>query len=199
MEAETRSTPTTDDLVRDVREGVEKIAREALEEAAQIHAEADEKLARYDAASSELARLRLEHHALTHDLEELPGRLHVARLDGLVPDSHGENADSLQTRYIQARERLPVVEQRIVRLENALANLVAGGSRPAKVRNARMLLKYNARQPAMDALNEAAATLVALHASLPDVVEKAAEDFRRERFRVRDSQNVLWGQAKAPR
>ncbi len=49
MEAEVRSTPTADDLLRDVREGVEEIVRVALEEAERLHLQADETLQQYDA------------------------------------------------------------------------------------------------------------------------------------------------------
>ena len=66
-------------------------SREALEEAASLREEADEKLARYDAATSELAALRLEKHALKHDLEEIPERINKARLDALIPDDAGED------------------------------------------------------------------------------------------------------------
>lgn len=197
--AEIREVPTATELVEHVRAGVEEIVREALAEAERLHSEADEKLERYDATTAELAQLRLELHALKHELEELPARVHVAALDGLVPDSVGEDAEDLQNRYVAARERHPVVEARIGRLENELANLCSGGSRPAKVRNERFVLLHNAREPAMDALNDAAKAVEALRKDLPDVVEKAAADLIRSRNTTRDGQNSLWGQAKVPR
>ncbi len=193
------ATPTTDDLVRDMREGVAAIVRDALNEAERLREEANETLERYDAATGELTRLKLERHALAHDLQELPARVHVAALDGLVDDSVGENAEDLQNRYVQARERAPVVEARIARLADELATLVSGGSRPAKVRDERHLLKHKSREPALDALNETATALERLRADLPEVVEKAAEDLIRERKRVRDGQAQLWGQSKAAR
>lgn len=173
--------------------------REALEEAASLREQADAAVARYDGITSELARLRLERHALTHEADEIPDRLHRARLDGLVPDSHGEDADALERRYIQVRERLPVATARIGKLEEELASLVAGGSRPAKVRNERVLLKHNARSPVLDALQEAVGELRDLHEQLAEVVPKASEDLIRSRDATRDGQNTLWGQAKAQR
>ncbi len=198
-EAKLREVPTTADLLAEVREGVAAIVRDALAEADRRREEADEKLAHYDAATRELAALKLEKHGLAHELQELPGRLHVARLDGLVDDPVGEDANLLQNRYVQARERAPVVEARIVRIEAELANLVAGGSRPAKVRNERFVVSHNAREPVLDTLNDAAKAVEALRKDLPDVVEKAAEDLLSERKRVRDGQTQLWGQSKAPR
>lgn len=198
--ADLREVPTVEDLLEHVRAGVAEIVREALAEAERIHEEAARTVARYDAATAELARLRLEIHDLKHALAELPGRVHLANLDGLVPDDHGEDADLLQRRYVQARERMPAVEARIGHLEAELANLVAGGSRPAKVSPSggqRHLLKHNANQPALDALNEAAAELRDLREQLEAVVPKDGEELLRTRDRVRDSQNMLWGQAKA--
>jgi predicted nucleic acid-binding Zn-ribbon protein len=199
MEAKLRDVPTVEALVEHVRQGVEEIVREALAEAEHLREEADEKLERYDGITSELAALRLEKHSLKHELQDLPARVHVAALDSLAVSYVGEDPDSLQSRYVTARERLPVVEARIGRLENELANLVAGGSRPAKVRNERLLLKHKVREPALDTLNDAAQAVEALRESLPVLVEKAAEDLIRERKRVRDGQTQLWGQAKAAR
>jgi BMFP domain-containing protein YqiC len=197
MEAKLRDVPTVEDLLAGVREGVEEIVREALAAADRLREQADEKLERFDGITSELARLRVERHSLTHDLVELPGRLNVAKLDGLVPDGVGEDPEDLQNRYVAARERAPVVEARIARLEDELADLVAGGSRPAKVRDARLLLKHKVREPALDTLNDAAKAVEALRKDLPVLVEKAAEDLVRERKRVRDGQTQLWGQSKA--
>lgn len=196
MEAEVRQTPTTDDLVQHVRAGVEEIVRDALAEAERLREEADETLERYDDLVNELARLRAERHALTHDLEGIPDRLAKAKLDGLVPDSGGEDPDLLQRRYIQVRERLPVATARIGRLEEELASLVSGGSRPAKVHNERFVLLHNAREPVLGTLNVAAQAVEALREALPDVVEKAAEDLIRERNTTRDGMNQLWGLAK---
>lgn len=195
--SEVMQTPTTDDLVQHVREGVEALVRDALAEADRLREQADEKLESYDAATGELTRLRLELHALKHDLADLPARVHIAALDGLVPDSVGENAEDLQNRYVQARERAPVVEARIARLADELAAITAGGSRPAKVRNERFILLHNAREPAMDTLNDAAKAVEDLCESLPDVVTKASEDLIRERNTTRTGMNQLWGQAKA--
>jgi predicted nucleic acid-binding Zn-ribbon protein len=196
-EAEVRQVPTAEDLVMHVREAVTAIVRDALNEAGRLREEADEKLARFDAINSELSALKLERHSLRHDLAEIPARLHLSRLDALVDDTVGEDPDSLQSRYVVVRERLPVAESRIVRLENELSHLCAGGSRPAKVRNDRHLLKHNGREPALDALNDAAKAVEDLCESLPDVVTKAASDLLRERKRVRDGQAQLWGQSKA--
>ncbi len=196
------ATPTSEDLVMHVREAVTAIVRDALNEAERLREEADESLERYDDTNRELVRLRVERHSLTHDLVEIPGRLHVAKLDGLVPDGVGEDPDSLQSRYVAARERLPVVEARIGRLEAELANLVAGGSRPAKVDpsgGARRLVKHTAREPALDVLNETASALERLRDQLPDVVKDASADLRKERDSLRDGQNTLWGLAKAQR
>jgi predicted nucleic acid-binding Zn-ribbon protein len=196
MEAETRSAPTTDDLVEHVREGVEVNVRDALAEAERLRSEADEKLAHYDGITSELAQLRLELHGLRHEVEGIPDRLAKARLDSLVYGV-GEDPNLLERRYVAVRERLPVAESRIARLESELASLVSGGSRPAKVRNERHLLKHKGREPVLDALQEAAKAVEALREELPDVVEKASEDLIRERNTTRDGQNSLWGQAKA--
>jgi uncharacterized protein YoxC len=195
---EVREVPTAEDLLAGVKEDVAEIVRAALEEAATLRSEADECLERYDATTGELTRLRLELHALTHDLQDLPDRITRARLDSLVYGV-GEDPDSLQARYIQVRERAPVVEARIGRLENELSSLVAGGSRPAQVRNERHLLKHKGREPALDVLNDAAKSVEALRKAIPDVVTKAAEDLLSERKRVRDGQTQLWGQAKAQR
>ncbi len=200
--SEVRETPTTDALLAEVREGVAAIVRAALAEAERLREQADETLERYDAVTSELARLRLERHALTHELEELPARLHTAKLDALVPDSHGEEPEALESRYVQARERAPVVEARIGRLEAELSNLRAGGDRPAQVNaqgGERRIIKHNANSPALDALNEAAATLQDLHEQLETVIPKTGEELLRTRDRVRDGQNQLWGLAKARR
>jgi predicted nucleic acid-binding Zn-ribbon protein len=196
MEAETRSAPTADDLVRDVREGVAAIVRDALAEAGRLREEADENLARYDGIASELAALKVEKHSLKHELEGIPDRISRARLDSLVYGD-AEDPDLLQRRYVVVRERLPVVEARIGRLTAELSNLVAGGGRPAQVRNERHLLKHNGREPALDALNDAAQAVEALRKDLPGVVEKASEDLLSERKRVRDGQTQLWGQSKA--
>jgi DNA repair exonuclease SbcCD ATPase subunit len=201
-EAKLREVPTTADLLAEVREGVAAIVRAALAEAERLREEADEKLQRYDATTGELARLRLELHALKHELADLPPRVHVAALDGLVPDGVGEDAEDLQRRYVQARERAPVVEARIGRLEAELSNLRAGGDRPAQVNaqgGERRIIKHNANSPALDALNEAAATLQDLHEQLETVIPKTGEELLRTRDRVRDGQNQLWGLAKARR
>lgn len=196
------ATATTDDLVRHVRDGVAQIVRDALEEAERVHEEANETLARYDSATGELAALKLERHSLKHDVADLPQRVHVAALDGLVDDHVGEDAEGLQRRYIQARERLPVAEGRIGRLEEELARLTSGGSRPAKINpqgGERRIVKHNSREGLLDVLNEAATALETLHAKLPDVVKDATAPLVAERDRVRAGQNDLWGQAKAPR
>ncbi len=91
MEAEIRSTPTTDDLVRDVRAGVEEIVRDALTEAERQREEADAKLERYDDLVHEMTRLRGEVFGLRRDLEGLPDRLAKAKLDSLIPDDAGED------------------------------------------------------------------------------------------------------------
>lgn len=91
MEAEVRSTPTTADLLAGVRSGVEAVVRDALEEAANLHEEADATLARYDEIVHEATRLRSEIFGLRRDLEGIPDRLAKARLDSLVPDDAGED------------------------------------------------------------------------------------------------------------
>jgi chromosome segregation ATPase len=197
--SEVRETPTTDALLAEVREGVAAIVRDALAEAERLREQADETLERYDAVTSELARLRVETHGLRHELEELPGRLHTAKLDALVPDSHGEEPEALERRYVAARERLPVAEARIARLEAQLVAITSGGSRPAKVRNERHLLKHTAREPALEVLNETATALERLRDQLPDVVKAATADILKERDSLRDGQNQLWGLAKAQR
>jgi chromosome segregation ATPase len=199
---EVRETPTAADLLAGVREGVAAIVRDALAEAERLRAEADETLERYDATTGELARLRLELHALKHELADLPPRVHVAALDGLVPDSVGEDAEDLQRRYVQARERLPVATARIGRLEDELSSIVAGGSRPSKVEPSggqRRLVKHESREPALDVLNETATALERLREALPDAVKDATADLRKERDTLRDGQNQLWGLARAQR
>lgn len=200
-EAEVR-VPTADALLAEVREGVEAVVRDALEAATNLHEEAAATLERYDGITSELTRLKSEIHGLHHEAAEIPARLAKANLDSLIPDSGGEDAEDLQRRYIAARERLPVAEARIARLESELSSLVSGGSRPAQVNpngGQRKLLKHNATSPALDALNEAMATLNDLHEALEEVVPLGGEELRRVRQRVADSQNTLWGQAKVPR
>jgi chromosome segregation ATPase len=202
MEAEVRDTPTAEDLLAGVREGVEEIVREALEEAASLREQADEKLQRYDGITSELAALRLEKHALKHDLADLPARVHVAALDSLAVSYVGEAPDLLQRRYVTARERLPVVEDRLSRLEDDLSRITSGGSRPAKVSpegGQRRLLKHESREPALDVLNETVNALERLRNQLPDVVKDVAADLQRERDTLRSGQNNLWGLAKAPK
>jgi hypothetical protein len=194
-----REVPTAEALVEHVREGVEEIVRDALAAAERLREEADEKLAHYDAATRELAALKLEKHGLAHELQELPARVQVAALDGLVPDERGEDPDLLQRRYVQARERLPVATARIGRLEDELSRITSGGSRPAKVRDARLLLKHKVREPALDVLNETFNALERLRADLPDAVKDATADLQRERDTLRDGQNQLWGLARAQR
>jgi hypothetical protein len=197
-----REAPTTDDLLRDVREGVEEIVRAALAEAASLREQADEKLERYDAATGELTRLRLEVHGLTHEAAEIPERINRARLDAMVPNGGGEEPEALERRYVQARERLPVATARIGRLEAELANLVSGGSRPSKVDpsgGARRLVKHESREPALDVLNETASALERLRDQLPDVVKDATADLLKERDTLRSGQNDLWGLARAQR
>lgn len=94
------ATPTADAILAGVKEGVAAIVRDALAEAERLRSEADEKLRHYDGTIFELARLRLEQHDLAHEAAEIPGRLHVAKLDSLVGDGVGEDAASLQTRYM---------------------------------------------------------------------------------------------------
>jgi chromosome segregation ATPase len=201
MEAEVRSTPTTDDLLQHVRAGVEAVVRDALEEATNLREEADETLARYDGVASELAALKVERHSLKHDLADLPPRVHVAALDGLAGGSVGENAEDLQNRYVQVRERLPVATARIARLEADLSR-IGSGSRPAKVSpegGARRLVKHNAREPVLAVLNEAVNALERLRESLPDAVRDASDDLLKERDTLRSGQNDLWGLSKARR
>lgn len=197
--SEVMQTPTTDDLVQHVREGVEEIVRAALEQAASLREQAERTLERYDGTTAELARLRLEKHALAHDLQELPARVHVAALDGLVPDGVGEDAEDLQRRYVAARERAPVVEARIARLADELSAITSGGSRPAQVSaegGARRIVKHTAREPALDVLNETATALERLREQLPAVVKDASDDLLKERDTLRDGQGQLWGLAK---
>lgn len=97
---EVREVPTAEDLLSGVREGVEAMVRDALNEAERLRSEADETLQQYDATTGELARLRLEIHGLHHEAAEIPERINKARLDGLVPDSHGEDPEDLQRRYM---------------------------------------------------------------------------------------------------
>jgi predicted nucleic acid-binding Zn-ribbon protein len=199
MEAEVRDTPTSEDLLAGVREGVEAIVRDALAEADRRREEADEKLAHYDATTGELARLRLEIHGLTHEAAEIPERINKARLDALVPDGGGEDPALLERRYVAVRERLPVAEQRLARLGLAL---LGSGSRPAKVDPSggrRRLVKHNARTPILDGLNETVNALERLREDLPDLVKDATADLRKERDTLRDGQNQLWGLAKAQR
>jgi predicted nucleic acid-binding Zn-ribbon protein len=193
------ATTSTEDLLAGVREGVEEIVRGALAEAATLREEADEKLERYDAATGELTRLRLEVHGLTHEAAEIPERINRARLDAMVPNGGGDDADALERRYIQVRERLPVAEQRIGRLERELAAITSGGSRPAKVSaegGQRRLVKHESREPALDVLNETVNALERLRDQLPDLVKDATGDLQRERDSLRDGQNQLWGLAK---
>jgi hypothetical protein len=197
-----REVPTASAILEEVRSGVEEIVRVALEEAEHLREVADETLARYDATTGELTRLRLELHALKHELADLPPRVHVAALDGLVDGGVGENAEDLQRRYVAARERPPVVEARIARLADELASLVAGGSRPAQVNadgGQRRIVKHTGREPILDTLNETASALERLRADLPDVVKDATADLLKQRDSLRDGQNQLWGLAKAQR
>jgi chromosome segregation ATPase len=197
---EVREVPTADALLRDVREGVEEIARAALEEADRLREEADDLLQQYDAATSELASLRVEVHGLRHDIQELPQRVQIASLDALVPDEAGEDHDALQARYVAARERLPVAEARLSRLDVELASITSGGSRPSKVSNQggeRRLVRHNSREIIVDTLNETAKELERLRIQLPDVVKKATADLLKRRDGLRNDQNMLWGQSKA--
>lgn len=200
MEAEIREAQKVEEIVEYVRDAVAAIVVEALTEAIQIQEEATRTVERHDGITSEIAALKVEVHGLTHDLQEIPERINKARLDGLVPDGGGENPSELERRYIEVRERLPVAESRIDKLEKELANLTAGGSRPARVNPAggqRSLAKHNATSPALDALNEADFLLRELHAALETVIPEGGEELRRVRKRMLDSQNTLWGQSKA--
>jgi predicted nucleic acid-binding Zn-ribbon protein len=172
---EVRRAPTAEDLLAGVREGVEEIVRGALEEAAILREEADEKLAQYDALVNELARLRLEIHGLHHEAAEIPIRLQTARLDAMVQNGGGDDADALQARYIAVRERSPVAEDRLSRLDDELASIVAGGSRPSKVSpegGLRKLVKHTARE-----LGRSEACL--------ELTEQAESTTREERDRLR--------------
>lgn len=200
MEAEIREAQKVEEIVEHVRDAVAAVVVEALTEAIGIQAEATRTVERYDGITSEIAALKVERHALTHDLQEIPDRLAKAKLDGLVPDGGGENPSELERRYIQVSERLPAANARIGKLESELSSLTAGGSRPARVNpngGQRKLLKHNATSPALDALNEAMATLKDLHEALEEVVPLGGEELRLVRKRLLDSQNTLWGQAKA--
>jgi hypothetical protein len=197
---EVRQAPTAEDLLAGVREGVAEIVRDALAEADRLREAADEKLARYDATTGELTRLRLELHGLTHEAAEIPERINKARLDALVPNGGGEEPEALERRYVQARERLPVATARIDRLEDELSRITSGGSRPSKVDpsgGARRLVKHGSREPILDTLNETFNALERLRADLPDVVKDATADLRKERDSLRDGQTQLWGQSKA--
>lgn len=198
MEAEIREAQKVEEIVEHVRDAVAAIVVESLTEVIEIQDEAKRTVERYDGITSEIAALKVEIHGLKHEVSEIPERINKARLDGLVPDGGGENPSELERRYIEVRERLPVAEARIARLESELSSLVSGGSRPAQVNpngGQRKLLKHNATSPALDALNEAMATLKDLHEALEEVVPKDGEELRLARKRVLDSQNVLWGQA----
>ena len=97
---------------------------------------------------------------------------------------------------------MPVAEARIGRLEDELASIVAGGSRPSKVDpsgGARKLVKHEARIPILDGLNETAKDLERLRDDLPGVVKEATAVLLKERDTLRNDQNLLWGAAKAPR
>ncbi len=122
-EVRTRETHTTDDLLAGVREGVEEIVRAALAEAASLREEADEKLAHYDNLVNEATRLRSEIFGPRKDIAEIPARLQTARLDAMVQKGGGDDAEDLQRRYVQARERSPVAEARLSRLEDEVAFL----------------------------------------------------------------------------
>jgi chromosome segregation ATPase len=196
---EAKQIPTADELVDNVRSGIEAIVRDALAEADRLHEEADEHLAHYDNLVNEATRLRSEIFGLRKDIADIPARLQTARLDALVYGG-GEDPDSLKARYIQARERLPVAEQRLGRLEDELSIIVSGGSRPSKVDPSggqRRLVKHEARIPILDGLNDVAEDLERLREALPDVVTKATEDLLKQRDNLRNDQNMLWGQSKA--
>jgi uncharacterized coiled-coil DUF342 family protein len=197
-EAKLRDVPTVEDLVQHVREGVEEIVRAALNEADRLREQADEKLESYDAATGELTRLKLELHALTHELEELPDRISRARLDALVYGG-GDDPNLLERRYVAVRERLPVAEARIGKLQEELSSIVAGGPRPSKVSTdggQRRLVKHTGREPILDGLNETVNALERLRDQLPAVVKDASDDLLKERDTLRDGQNQLWGLAK---
>lgn len=68
-----------------------------------------------------MTSLRGEVFGLRRDLEGIPDRLAKARLDSLVPDSHGEDPALLERRYVAARERLPVATARIGKLQEELS------------------------------------------------------------------------------
>lgn len=193
------ATHTADDLVQHVRAGVEGLVRDALEEAHRLHSEADETLARYDEIVHEMTSLRAEIFGLRRDLEELPDRLAKARLGALVDDPVGEDPALLERRYVAARERLPVAEQRLSRLESELASIGSAGSRPAKVEpdgGQRRLVKHESRASILDGLTEIVQDLERLRNQLPDVVGEAADPLIKERDQLRDGQNQLWGLAK---
>jgi hypothetical protein len=196
--AEVRSTPT-DDLLAGVKEGVEEIVRAALEAATNLHERADETLERYDEIVHEMTSLRSEIFGLRRDVEGIPDRLAKAKLDSLLYGV-GEDPEDLQRRYIAARERLPVAEARIGKLQEVLASIVAGGSRPAKVSTEggqRRIVKHNARDPILSTLNDVAEDLERLRIQLPDVVKEATADLLKQRDGLRDGQNQLGGLAKA--
>ena len=143
--------------------------------------------------------MRSEIHGLRHDVAEIPARINKARLDRLVPDGGGDDPGSLQARYIQARERLPVAEQRLGRLEDELSAITSGGSRPSKVDPSggpRRLVKHASRESIVDNLNEAVTALERLRVELPDVVKEATAPLIKERDGLRNGQNDLWGLAK---
>lgn len=200
MEAEIREAQKVEEIVEHVRDEVAAVVVEALTEAIQIQREANLTVERYDGISVEIAALKVEVHGLKHEAEDLPARINKAKLDGLSPTVLGEDAEALKSRYVAARDRMPVAEARIDKLEAELSRLTAGGSRPARVNpngGQRKLLKHNATSPALDALNEAMETLQALHKALETVIPEGGEELRRVRKRMLDSQNTLWGQAKA--
>lgn len=94
---------------------------------------------------------------------------------------------------------LSVAQARLSRLDDELPSIVAGGSRPSKVDPSggqRRLVKHNARNPILDTLNETVNALERLRNQLPDVVDEATADLLKERDKLRDGQNQLWGLAK---
>lgn len=90
-EVRTREVPITAAILAAVREGIESIVRDALEETERLRERAAETLQQYDGITSELARLRAEIFGLRKDLEGIPDRLAKARLDSLIPDDGGED------------------------------------------------------------------------------------------------------------